>query len=109
MRSWIGRSARRSSRATEIDHPEDRPHMTRMPAIGLQHPRFALAANDCGSLRTAADMLAVRHSVVSRSITQLEHLIGAALFERSSGGIKPNLTGRTFCGLQGWSWSRSTR
>ncbi|WP_407119458.1 LysR substrate-binding domain-containing protein [Bradyrhizobium sp. LMG 9283] len=36
----------------------------------------------------------MKHNVLSRSISQLEYLIGASLFERSSGGIKPTLAGR---------------
>ncbi|WP_306558006.1 MULTISPECIES: LysR family transcriptional regulator [Bradyrhizobium] len=58
-------------------------------AIDLQHLRFALVASDCGSLRRAAEKLSVRHSALSRAIGQLEHLVGARLFERSAAGIKP--------------------
>lgn len=36
----------------------------------------------------------MKHSVVSRSIGQFEHLIGTALFERSRGGIEPTLAGQ---------------
>ncbi|WFU58319.1 LysR substrate-binding domain-containing protein [Bradyrhizobium pachyrhizi] len=63
-------------------------------AIDLQHLRFAVAASECGSLRQAAERLVVPHSVLSRSIAQLEHLVGTPLFERSSGGVKPTLAGR---------------
>ncbi|SCB42957.1 DNA-binding transcriptional regulator, LysR family [Bradyrhizobium shewense] len=69
---------------------------SRTAAVELQHLRFAVAANDCGSLRRAADMLSVRHSVLSRSISQLEYLIGATLFERSAGGVTPTFAGRGF-------------
>nr|WP_027531672.1 LysR family transcriptional regulator [Bradyrhizobium sp. WSM3983] len=62
--------------------------------IGLHHLRFAVAAADSGSLRQAADLLSVRHSVLSRSITQFEHLIGVALFERSTSGVVPTASGR---------------
>jgi DNA-binding transcriptional LysR family regulator len=65
------------------------------PVIDLKQLRFAVAASDCGSLRRAADLLSVRHSVLSRSIGQLEHSIGATLFERSSGGVKPTLAGKS--------------
>jgi len=37
----------------------------------------------------------MRHSMLSRSISQLEHLIGAILFERSSGGVVPTPAGRS--------------
>lgn len=60
----------------------------------LQHLQFALVASDCGSLRRAAEMLSVRHSVLSRSIAQLEHIVGVALFERSSGGVRPTAAGQ---------------
>ncbi|MBR1146151.1 LysR family transcriptional regulator [Bradyrhizobium sp. AUGA SZCCT0431] len=69
--------------------------VTRTPAVDLHHLRFAVVAGDCGSLRRAADLLSVRHSVLSRSIGQLEHLIGVALFERSSSGVRPTLAGRS--------------
>ncbi|MBR0733171.1 LysR family transcriptional regulator [Bradyrhizobium japonicum] len=64
-------------------------------AISLQQLRLAVVASDCGSFRRAADVLSIKHTVLSRSISQLEYLIGASLFERSSGGIKPTLAGRT--------------
>ena len=67
---------------------------SRTLAIELQHLRFIVAANNCGSLRRAADMLSVRHSVLSRSISQLEHRVGATLFERSAGGVRPTFAGR---------------
>ncbi|KJC60344.1 LysR family transcriptional regulator [Bradyrhizobium sp. LTSPM299] len=78
----------------EINYPKDNRRKSRPPAIDLQCLRFAVAASDCGSIRKAANTLSVRHSVLSRSIGQLEHLIGVALFERSSGGIKPTLVGQ---------------
>lgn len=63
-------------------------------AINLQHIRFAVAADDCRSFRRAADLLSVRHSFLSRSIRQLEQIIGTAMFERSSSGVRPTLAGR---------------
>ena len=68
-------------------------------AIELKHLRSALLASDCGSFRQAAELLSVRHSALSRSIAQLEHLLGATLFERSSGGIRPTEVGRRFLHL----------
>lgn len=35
----------------------------------------------------------VRHSVLSRSIGQLEHVVGIRLFERTSGGVRPTPAG----------------
>jgi DNA-binding transcriptional LysR family regulator len=63
-------------------------------SIDLQQLRLAIVACDCGSFRRAAEALSIKHNVLSRSIGQLEYLVGASLFERSSGGIKPTLAGR---------------
>ncbi|MGY4573704.1 LysR family transcriptional regulator [Bradyrhizobium sp. USDA 3256] len=71
-----------------------KPHLVTTLGIDLQHLRFAVAADDCRSFRKAADFLLVKHSVLSRSIGQFEHLIGAPLFERTSGGVRPTVTGR---------------
>ncbi|MET4177382.1 DNA-binding transcriptional LysR family regulator [Bradyrhizobium sp. LA6.1] len=79
---------------SEMGKTDSLRNASRTSAIELQHLRFAVAANNCGSLRRAADMLSVRHSVLSRSISQLEHLIGATLFERSAGGVRPTFAGR---------------
>lgn len=62
--------------------------------IDLHHLRFAIAAADYGSFRRASDVLSVRHSVLSRSIGQLEHIVGVPLFERSSGGARPTPAAR---------------
>ncbi|MEH2549926.1 DNA-binding transcriptional LysR family regulator [Bradyrhizobium sp. AZCC 2262] len=62
--------------------------------IDLQQLRLVVAACDYGSFRRAAEALSIKHTAVSRSIGQLEHLVGTLLFERSSGGIKPTLAGR---------------
>ena len=77
---------------TEFDNRVDRRHAAR--AIDLQQLRLAVVASDCGSFRQAAEVLSIKHSVLSRSIGQFEYLIGTALFERSRGGIKPTLAGR---------------
>lgn len=63
-------------------------------AIDLQQLRLAVVACDYGSFRRAAEALSIKHNALSRSIRQLEHLVGASLFERSSGGVKPTLAGR---------------
>jgi DNA-binding transcriptional LysR family regulator len=80
---------------TEIGNPINQRYAAAALAIDLQHLRFAVVADDCGSLRRAADILSVKHSVLSRSISQLEHFIGASLFERSSGGVKSTVAGRS--------------
>jgi DNA-binding transcriptional LysR family regulator len=79
---------------SEMGNTDSLRNASRTSAIELQHLRFAVAANNFGSFRRAADMLSVRHSVLSRSISQLEHLVGATLFERSAGGVRPTFAGR---------------
>ena len=66
----------------------------RSAGIGLHHLRSAVAATDCGSFRQAAKLLGIRHSLLSRSISQFEHLLGVTLFERSSAGVVSTLAGR---------------
>jgi DNA-binding transcriptional LysR family regulator len=73
----------------------DQSRMSRAHAVDLQQLRFAVAAADCGSIRQAAELLSIRHSILSRSIRQLEHLIGVVVFERSGGGVKPTPAGRS--------------
>lgn len=67
--------------------------LNRSAAIDIHHLRFLVAVEECGSLRRASNLLCVRHSALSRSITQLERLVGATLLVRSSGGAKPTLAG----------------
>lgn len=64
-------------------------------AVELQQLRLAVAACDYGSFRRAAEALSIKHTAFSRAIGQLEYLAGTSLFERSSGGIKPTLAGRS--------------
>lgn len=71
------------------------PSVGRLGAIDLQHLRFAVAADDYGSLRQAAETLGVRQSTLSRSIRQFEHLIGVVVFGRSSGGVEPTPAGKS--------------
>ena len=76
---------------TEIEIRNNRRSAAR--AIDLQQLRLAVVACDYGSFRRAAEALSIKHTVLSRSISQLEYLVGTSLFERSSGGIKPTLAG----------------
>ena len=66
-----------------------------LAGIDLQHLRFAVAAEDCGSLRQAAETLGVRQWTLSRSIRQFEDKIGIVIFGRSSGGVEPTPAGRS--------------
>ncbi|MCK1328842.1 MULTISPECIES: LysR family transcriptional regulator [unclassified Bradyrhizobium] len=78
---------------TDSDNKDGWRHAAR--AVDLQQLRLAVVACDCGSFRQAAEALSIKHSVLSRSIGKLEYLIGTPLFERSRGGIKPTLAGRS--------------
>lgn len=82
----------RAINMTEIETRNGQRNAAR--AVDLQQLRLAVAASDHGSFRRAAEALSIKHTAFSRAIVQLEHLVGASLFERSSGGIKPTLTGR---------------
>jgi DNA-binding transcriptional LysR family regulator len=62
----------------------DQPRVLRMHAVDLKQLRFAVAAADYGSIRQAAELLSIRHSILSRSIRQLEHRIGVTVFARPS-------------------------
>lgn len=65
-------------------------------AITLKHLRYAAAAADHGSFRQAAEVLLLKQSTLSRVIGQLEELVEAKLFERSSGGVQATPAGRDF-------------
>lgn len=64
-----------------------------VPPNQLQH---AIAAADYGSFRQAAEVLSIKQSTLSRSIQLLEHRFGAAIFERSRGGVQATPIGRHF-------------
>ncbi|WP_454629271.1 LysR family transcriptional regulator [Bradyrhizobium cenepequi] len=65
-------------------------------SIELKHLRYAEVAERCGSFRKAAELLAVKQSNLSRRIKHLEEQLGIALFERTSGGVRPTSAGRDF-------------
>ncbi len=73
----------------------DKSRMSRVLAVDLQQLQFAIAAVDYGSIRQAAELLSIQHSIVSRAIRQFEHRIGVTVFERSGGGVKPTPAGRS--------------
>jgi DNA-binding transcriptional LysR family regulator len=77
-----------------------------MSTVDIRHPRngrrrinfnqleCAIAAADLGSFRQAAEALSIKQSTLSRSIQILEHELGVAVFERSSGGVRATSMGR---------------
>lgn len=69
---------------------------SRRPQIDFNQLEHAIAAADHGSFRQAAEALSIKQSTLSRSIQMLEHAFGAAIFERSSGGVRATSVGRHF-------------
>lgn len=57
---------------------------------------YALASAEHGSFRRAAAALNVQQSTVSRGVRNLEHRVGAELFERDHSGIRPTPAGDRF-------------
>lgn len=57
---------------------------------------YALTSAEHGSFRRAAAALNVQQSTVSRGVRNLEHRVGAELFERSHAGIRPTPAGDRF-------------
>ena len=58
--------------------------------------RWAIVAAQHRSLRQAAEVLNVRQSTLSRCLRNLEHKLGAGLFERTNGGTRPTAAGQEF-------------
>ncbi|RKP53317.1 LysR family transcriptional regulator [Pararobbsia silviterrae] len=61
-----------------------------------------------GSIRKAADALHVSASAIDRQILQAEEALGAPLFERMSGGLRPTAAGEVFVALVR-EWQRDYR
>ncbi|OAF12306.1 LysR family transcriptional regulator [Bradyrhizobium centrolobii] len=68
-------------------------------AVSFQHLRYAVAAADHGSFRSAAETLMIQQTTLSRCIHQLEHAIGTAIFDRYSGGVRATKFGQSFLRL----------
>ena len=49
-------------------------------AVGPQQCQFAIAAADHGSIRQAAELRSVQHSILNRSIRRFEHRIRVTVF-----------------------------
>jgi DNA-binding transcriptional LysR family regulator len=64
--------------------------------IKLQQVRYVLAAADARSFRQAAEALNIEQSTISRRIRDLEHQLGATIFERSPSGVRLTSTGAEF-------------
>ena len=62
----------------------------------LSHVRDVLAVAELGSLRAAGRHVGVAQPAITRSIREIEHELGAALFERHSKGVRLTAIGEAF-------------
>lgn len=68
-----------------------------MPArstrVKFQNLRDVIAAAEYGSFRKAANALHIKQSTLSRSVREVEDIIGVRLFERVAGGVRATSAG----------------
>lgn len=64
--------------------------------VELRDLRWAIVAAQHRSLRRAAEVLNIRQSTLSRCLRDVEHKLGATLFERTNGGTRPTIVGQEF-------------
>src|SRR6266436_6672766 len=62
--------------------------------LRLRDLRVFFAVVQCGRLSKAAAQLRVSHPAISQVIADLEHALGARLFDRSSRGVEPTIYAR---------------
>jgi DNA-binding transcriptional LysR family regulator len=69
--------------------------------VSLRHLHIFMAVVDSGSIAKAAALLSISHPVVSKTISDLEHVLGVKLLERGPHGVEPTGYGRACldCGL----------
>jgi DNA-binding transcriptional LysR family regulator len=65
-------------------------------SVELRDLKWVIVASQCRSLRQAAEHLNIRQSTLSRGLRNLEHQLGAVLFERTNGGSHPTVAGHEF-------------
>src|SRR5215475_13992522 len=68
--------------------------------VKLRDLHILLAVVQEGSMSRAADRLAISHPVVSKTIANLEHVLGVRLLDRTAQGTEPTAYGRALlaCG-----------
>jgi len=54
-----------------------------------------VAVAQCGSMAKAAAQLSVTQPAISKSIDEMEHVLGVRLFDRTGKGVEPTIYGRT--------------
>lgn len=64
--------------------------------LKLRHLKLVIAIADEGTLAAAADQLDVSQPVASRSLQEIEGIVGLQLFVRGRGGVKPTPAGLHF-------------
>jgi hypothetical protein len=62
----------------------------------LQQLRHVVLAAEFGSFRQAAEAASIKPSTLSRSVSQLEHLVGTSIFARSGNGVRATDFGQRF-------------
>jgi DNA-binding transcriptional LysR family regulator len=69
--------------------------------IRLRDLHVVLAVAEAGSMAKASQKLAISHPVVSKTISDLEHMLGVKLFDRSSQGVELTAYGQALlkCGV----------
>jgi DNA-binding transcriptional LysR family regulator len=65
-------------------------------AMELRHLRYFIAVAELRSVRSASEQLHVTQPAISRQIQDLEHTIGAALFERTPRGLMLTAAGEAY-------------
>lgn len=84
--------------ATKTKQQTPPPEVILMPKnlVDFRLFQYALSSAEQGSFRQAAATLNVEQSTVSRGVRNLEHRVGAALFERDHSGVRPTPAGDQF-------------
>lgn len=65
--------------------------------LNLRHLRLVHAIADAGQLSIAASQLALTQPAASRTLAEIERLVGEPLFFRNPKGMVPTEIGRVFC------------
>jgi DNA-binding transcriptional LysR family regulator len=63
--------------------------------LRMRHLRLLTILGDCGSLRKAAEIMSQTQPALTKSLHEIEELIGESLFSRTPKGIYPNTLGET--------------
>src|SRR4051812_36295606 len=69
--------------------------------VKLHDLHILMAVAQAGSMNKAAALLNMTQSAVSRSVAELEHIVGVSLLDRYARGVEPTECGRALldCGV----------